>query len=148
MQLESNININKTMERPEKWSSTVSWWSSDLPYGANINKKPLNATFLFQAGWAWTATNTSIFSFYISNNVNYWLLHYSFFDEDNKCEIWNTVASVPISQANKNLAAFWLVVDYLEYDRDNGGSEEWFMITEGDLFSEKDIDVIANQVWS
>ena len=55
---------------------------------------------------------------------------------------------MPISQANKNLAAFWLVVDYLEYDRDNGGSEEWFMITEGDLFSEKDIDVIANQVWS
>jgi len=144
---QQGVKLSTIPERPEIWDSTASWGGSDLPKDIRIDGEPDNKTYLFQAEWSWSPFHSRLNAFYICKSKKYWILYSNYLDDDDETWIWNPVASVPVEQANERLAAIWLVIDYMIFDRDNGSVEEWHMINEEGFLKTSEITAIANFVW-
>lgn len=136
--------------RPDPCDVAVGYDERSLPDDAHLQRAPRKAHYLFQAEWAWSPMNNRISAFYLHRGRRYWSIFDRAYDDDwprSKWQ-WYQRATVPLHQATAKQAAFWLMVELMKFDRDEGFVEEWHWIGEAGELSVADVKAIAHEVWS
>ena len=131
--------------RPMEQYFKVGW--DEKPDGLLLPNGPRKAVYLGQLEWAWSPMHSRIDAFYLHRSRRHWILWSCSFDEDYEKWTWSAVANLPLHQATQFEAAFWLMVEFLNFDRDECEVDHFHWVAEEGLLDAAHWREVGRIVW-
>ncbi len=120
-----------------------------MPDDVRPKRSPRNVEYLGAAEWAWSPVSSREDKYYISRRKGYWLLWIRWQD-DNDWEAgwqWTLYGYARTRRADLKTAAVYLLMDAWQAEKDHLHLDHYFLVDEGDVLSEDELEEIARQVW-